>query len=161
MLFAAGLQGFVELLEHFPLLCREVNRRLDGDLGNDILIGGFTLYDDTICSVQAIGAYAAFNARGSCGQCVPCKVGATELARRLIALSEGRGGAGSLDEIAGWVAKITDWNRCASTSSLTPNSSVPTPTKRPSSICSRSSLAPLLSMAWNIRRASLRLVRCT
>jgi NADH-quinone oxidoreductase subunit F len=81
-------------------------------IGSGLGSAGFTLYDDTICSVQAIGAYAAFNARGSCGQCVPCKVGATELARRLIALSEGRGGAGSLDEIAGWVAKITDWNRC-------------------------------------------------
>jgi len=73
---------------------------------------GFTLYDDTICPVQVIGAYAAFNARGSCGQCLPCKVGATELARRFIALAEGRGSAKQMDEIGGWVAKITDWNRC-------------------------------------------------
>jgi NADH-quinone oxidoreductase subunit F len=81
-------------------------------IGSGLGSAGFTLYDDTICPVQAIGAYAAFNARGSCGQCVPCKVGTTELARRLIALSEGRGGAQQMDEISGWVAKVTDWNRC-------------------------------------------------
>jgi len=81
-------------------------------IGSGLGSAGFTLYDDTICAVQAMGAYAAFNARGSCGQCVPCKVGTTELARRLIALSEGRGGAQQMDEISGWVAKVTDWNRC-------------------------------------------------
>jgi NADH-quinone oxidoreductase subunit F len=81
-------------------------------IGSGLGSAGFTLYDETICPVQAIGAYAAFNARGSCGQCVPCKVGSTELARRLIALSEGRGGAQEMDEISGWVAKVTDWNRC-------------------------------------------------
>jgi NADH:ubiquinone oxidoreductase subunit F (NADH-binding) len=73
---------------------------------------GFTLYDDTICPVQVMAAYAAFNARGSCGQCMPCKVGTTELARRLIALAEGRGGVTTMDQIGAWVARVTDWNRC-------------------------------------------------
>ena len=95
--------------EHLDVpLSYEGLQSIESGLGS----AGFTLYDDTICAVQAMGAYAAFNARGSCGQCVPCKVGTTELARRLIALSEGRGGAQQMDEISGWVAKVTDWNRC-------------------------------------------------
>ena len=81
-------------------------------IGSGLGSAGFTLYDDTICPVQVIAAYAAFNARGSCGQCLPCKVGSTELARRFIALAEGRGSATTIDQIGAWVARITDWNRC-------------------------------------------------
>jgi NADH-quinone oxidoreductase subunit F len=52
--------------------------------------GGFTVYDNTACVIQAGLNFSRFLAIESCGQCTACKTGTGRITRRLELLEEGR-----------------------------------------------------------------------
>jgi NADH:ubiquinone oxidoreductase subunit F (NADH-binding) len=83
-------------------------RRVGAGLGS----GGFVVYDDTVCVVQVAAAMSAFLFRGSCGQCPPCKLGTEAITERFTRFAVGGGGVDDLQEIAGWIVRVTDANRC-------------------------------------------------
>jgi NADH-quinone oxidoreductase subunit F len=74
--------------------------------------GGFTVYDDTACVVRVAAALSDFLAAASCGQCPPCKLGTAKIAGRFGDLATGRGGAREVEELAAWILRVTDANRC-------------------------------------------------
>ncbi len=81
-------------------------------IGSGLGSGGFVVYDDTRCMVQVGHALSGFLAAESCGQCPPCKLGTTNIAASFGRLAGGEGDGGDLDEAAGWIARVTDANRC-------------------------------------------------
>lgn len=70
------------------------------------------VYDDSACIVQAATVLSRFLAVESCGQCPPCKLGTDALADRFLAIEEGRADHFILDEMAAWIDRVTDANRC-------------------------------------------------
>jgi NADH-quinone oxidoreductase subunit F len=48
----------------------------------------------------------------SCGQCPPCKLGSSAITEHLERIELGGGTTGDLDAIGGWLARVTDDNRC-------------------------------------------------
>jgi NADH:ubiquinone oxidoreductase subunit F (NADH-binding) len=83
-------------------------RRVGSGLGS----GGFMVYDDTACIARVAATLSGFLADESCGQCPPCKLGTEALRDRFAALAEGGARPGTLEEIAAWVTRVTDANRC-------------------------------------------------
>jgi NADH-quinone oxidoreductase subunit F len=81
-------------------------------IGSGLGSGGMIVYDDTACIVQAATVLSRFLAVESCGQCPPCKLGTDALADRFLALEEGRADRFVLDEMAAWIGRVTDANRC-------------------------------------------------
>jgi NADH-quinone oxidoreductase subunit F len=80
--------------------------------GSAMGAGGYWVLDDTACMVGAALAASRFLADESCGQCPPCKLGSTEITRRLDRLESGTADASDLDTIALWLRRVTDSNRC-------------------------------------------------
>jgi NADH-quinone oxidoreductase subunit F len=80
-------------------------------IGSGVGSGGMIVGDDTRCVVTSTQRLAEFLAIESCGQCPPCKLGTA-------GLSDGLGMLGSsgdqreLDDITGWLGRVTDANRC-------------------------------------------------
>jgi len=62
--------------------------------------------------VQVAAAVSAFLYRGSCGQCPPCKLGSETITERFTRLTIGGGDVSSIEDIAAWVLRVTDSNRC-------------------------------------------------
>jgi NADH:ubiquinone oxidoreductase subunit F (NADH-binding) len=89
-------------------LAYETLRALGSGLGS----GGFTIYDDTACVVAVAVAHSGFSARGSCGQCPPCKLGTEAITDRLRSLAAGSGVVRDVEEVAAWSTQVTDANRC-------------------------------------------------
>ena len=83
-----------------------------GALGSGMGAAGFAVYDDTACMVEVAREFSRFLYVESCGQCPPCKLGSGEITKRLAELEAGAGDAGDVDEIGGWLAKVTDGSRC-------------------------------------------------
>jgi NADH:ubiquinone oxidoreductase subunit F (NADH-binding) len=81
-------------------------------VGSGLGAGGFIVYDDTACVVQAGAVLSSFLAGASCGQCPPCKLGTQAIAVRLDRIHRGAASPDDLDEIAGWIERVTDANRC-------------------------------------------------
>ncbi len=88
-------------------LAFEPMKRAGSGLGS----AGFTVFDDTACAVRVAMAASAFLFRGSCGQCVPCKLGTGNITQGWVRLDLG-GDIGDVEEIAAWTARVTDANRC-------------------------------------------------
>ena len=80
--------------------------------GSGLGSGGFVVYDDSVCVVQVASALSAFLFRGSCGQCPPCKLGTEALTVAFTRLALGGAGEAVLDDIAAWLIRVTDANRC-------------------------------------------------
>jgi NADH-quinone oxidoreductase subunit F len=80
--------------------------------GSAMGAGGYWVLDDTACMVGAALAASRFLAEESCGQCPPCKLGSTEITRRLDRLESGIADASDLDTISLWLQRVTDGNRC-------------------------------------------------
>ena len=74
--------------------------------------GGFIVYDDTTCLLEAGAVLGGFLAAESCGQCPPCSLGTAALAERFDVLHEGAGDTGTVEELAAWTQRVTDANRC-------------------------------------------------
>ncbi|NND14065.1 MAG: NADH-quinone oxidoreductase subunit F [Acidimicrobiia bacterium] len=81
--------------------------------GSGLGAGGFIVYDDTACMVRVGAVLSRFLNRESCGQCPPCKLGTGEIAARLEELGSGATGRDAdLEELEGWILRVTDANRC-------------------------------------------------
>jgi NADH-quinone oxidoreductase subunit F len=74
--------------------------------------GGFVVYDDTACAAAVGAALCGFLANASCGQCPPCKLGTEAIRDRFARLAVGAGSLADVEELAAWVARVTDANRC-------------------------------------------------
>jgi NADH:ubiquinone oxidoreductase subunit F (NADH-binding) len=81
-------------------------------IGSGLGSGGFAAYDESACVVQVAAALSAFLYRGSCGQCPPCRLGTEAITERFTRLTIGGGSLGDVEEIAAWVLRVTDSNRC-------------------------------------------------
>ena len=81
-------------------------------IGSGMGAGGFIVFDDTACMVEVARQLSRFLYVESCGQCPPCKRGSGEITERLERLEAGVGSEQDVEEIGGWLAKVTDGNRC-------------------------------------------------
>ncbi len=81
-------------------------------IGSGLGSGGFVVYDDSRCMVQVGAVLSEFLAEESCGQCPPCKLGCTGIAASFRQLAAAAGDRGDVDELTGWIARVTDANRC-------------------------------------------------
>jgi NADH-quinone oxidoreductase subunit F len=74
--------------------------------------GGFMVYGQHRDIVQVLYMLARFLAIESCGQCLACKLGTTEICERLDRIVRGKGDEVDLDEIRKRCSTVTDGNRC-------------------------------------------------
>jgi len=81
-------------------------------IGSGMGAGGFIVYDDTACMVGVARLFSRFLSVESCGQCPPCKLGSAAITERLERLETGSGTQRDVDEIASWLSRVTDGNRC-------------------------------------------------
>ena len=81
-------------------------------VGSGLGAGGFIVFDDEACMVEVARQFSRFLSVESCGQCPACKLGTAAITDRLTRIEGGVGGAADLDETAGWLAQVTDGNRC-------------------------------------------------
>jgi NADH:ubiquinone oxidoreductase subunit F (NADH-binding) len=80
--------------------------------GSAMGAGGYFVLDDTACMVGAALTMSRFLADESCGQCPPCKLGSTEITRRLAQIEAGDGDVADVEVIEQWLGLVTDANRC-------------------------------------------------
>ena len=80
--------------------------------GSGMGAAGFIVYDDTACMVEVARQFSRFLYVESCGQCPPCKQGSGEITEHLERLAAGTGDTGDIQEMAAWLTKVTDGNRC-------------------------------------------------
>jgi NADH:ubiquinone oxidoreductase subunit F (NADH-binding) len=73
---------------------------------------GFIVYDDTACMVDAAYRFSRFLSIESCGHCPPCKLGSSEITKRLERIETGHGDDSDLAVIQGWLGRVTDGSRC-------------------------------------------------
>ena len=62
--------------------------------------------------VEVARQFSRFLYVESCGQCPPCKQGSGEITEHLERLAAGTGDTGDIQEMAAWLTKVTDGNRC-------------------------------------------------
>ncbi len=82
------------------------------EAGTGLGSGGMMVYDTSRCIVQVCATLARFLAVESCGQCVACKLGTTDMFERLERLVRGDGTRADLDELRKRTETVTDGNRC-------------------------------------------------
>lgn len=82
------------------------------EAGTGLGSGGFIVYDSSHCIVRVAAVLAHFLAIESCGQCLACKLGTAEIARRLAAIDAGEGTANDLEVIRDRCVSVTDLARC-------------------------------------------------
>ena len=80
--------------------------------GGGLGAAGFVVLDDTACMVEVARQFSRFLYVESCGQCPPCKRGSGEITERLARIESGAGTQQDIEEIEGWLRKVTDGNRC-------------------------------------------------
>jgi NADH-quinone oxidoreductase subunit F len=83
-------------------------RKAGGGLGS----AGFIVYDESACMVQAALKFSNFLAKSSCGQCVPCKSGCTNITELLKKIEFGEGSMDDLDAILSIAGRTTQQTRC-------------------------------------------------
>jgi NADH:ubiquinone oxidoreductase subunit F (NADH-binding) len=81
-------------------------------IGSGMGSAGFIVYDDRTCMVDAAYRLSRFLSIESCGQCPPCKLGSSAITEHLERIELGAGSPEDLDAIVGWLARVTDGNRC-------------------------------------------------
>lgn len=82
------------------------------EAGTGLGSGGFIVYDSTHCMVRVAATIAQFLAIESCGQCLACKLGTTEIARRLTAIDQGHGTTIDVEQVRDRCVTVTDLARC-------------------------------------------------
>jgi NADH:ubiquinone oxidoreductase subunit F (NADH-binding) len=82
------------------------------EAGTGLGSSGFVVYDTSHCIVRVAATIAQFLAIESCGQCLACKLGTTEVARRLTALDRGHGTLTDIEEVRDRAVTVTDQARC-------------------------------------------------
>jgi NADH-quinone oxidoreductase subunit F len=83
------------------------------DVGSGLGAGGFAVFDDSACLVQAAYLYSRFLAVESCGQCPACKFGTGEVTDALRALEDGRGTERDIELVLVRARSSTDGQKCA------------------------------------------------
>ncbi len=81
-------------------------------IGSGMGAAGFIVLDDSACMVEAARLFSRFLWVESCGQCPACKRGSSEITERLEQIEGGNGTDEDIAEIASWIDKVTDGNRC-------------------------------------------------
>jgi NADH-quinone oxidoreductase subunit F len=81
-------------------------------IGSGMGSAGFIVFDDEACMIEVARRYSQFLHVESCGQCPACKNGSAEITGLLQRIEAGEGEADDLDELAAWLEKVTDGNRC-------------------------------------------------
>ncbi|HEX2383840.1 MAG TPA: NADH-ubiquinone oxidoreductase-F iron-sulfur binding region domain-containing protein [Acidimicrobiales bacterium] len=81
-------------------------------IGSGMGAGGFIVFDDSACMVEVARMFSRFLWVESCGQCPACKRGSSEITARLEQIEGGNGSDDDIAEIASWLDKVTDGNRC-------------------------------------------------
>jgi NADH:ubiquinone oxidoreductase subunit F (NADH-binding) len=69
------------------------------EVGSFMGSGGMIVMDETSCMVDVAKYFMDFCREESCGKCVPCRVGTTELHGMLEAITEGRATLADLDKL--------------------------------------------------------------
>ena len=99
-----------------PLTASEIDTPMSFEdmeaIGSGLGSGGFIVYDDTTCAVEVGLVLSTFLQNGSCGQCPPCKLGTTAYMNGFGLLMEGRATLDDVDDLTGWLTRVTDANRC-------------------------------------------------
>ena len=62
--------------------------------------------------VQVAALYSRFLYVESCSQCPPCKLGSGEITERLERIEAGGGEDVDIEQIGGWLRRVTDGSRC-------------------------------------------------
>jgi len=73
---------------------------------------GFIVYDETACMVDLAHTFSRFLYVESCGQCPPCKLGSEDITSRLERIEAGYGDELDIEQIQGWLGRVTDGARC-------------------------------------------------
>ena len=81
--------------------------------GSGLGAGGFAVFDDSACMVQAAWRYSRFLFVESCGQCPACKFGTGEVTQTLQALEAGAGSDRDLELILERARGSTGGQKCA------------------------------------------------
>src|SRR5215203_1563807 len=99
------------------LLRRQLDLPLDFDsvrqAGSGLGAGGFAVFDDSACRVQAAWRYSRFLFVESCGQCPACKLGTGEVTQTLAAIQAGGGSDRDLELILVRARGSTGGQKCA------------------------------------------------
>jgi NADH-quinone oxidoreductase subunit F len=74
--------------------------------------GGFMVYDESRCIVDLALLFSRFLAAGSCGQCIPCKMGSRIITEHLYELQSGKGSKVDIDAILTETGRCTNQTRC-------------------------------------------------
>ncbi len=82
-------------------------------VGSGLGAGGFSVFDDSACMVQAAWRYSRFLFVESCGQCPACKFGTGEVTETLRALEAGGGSDRDLELILVRARDATGGQKCA------------------------------------------------
>ena len=80
--------------------------------GSGLGSGGFVVYDDSTCILEAVLAFARFLHSESCGQCPPCKTGTQDLAAILTRIEEGAGVEDDLNAALHRCSSVTGGQLC-------------------------------------------------
>ena len=81
--------------------------------GSGLGAGGFAVFDDSACMVQAAWRYSRFLFVESCGQCPACKFGTGEVTQTLSAIQAGGGSERDLELILVRARGSTGGQKCA------------------------------------------------
>jgi NADH-quinone oxidoreductase subunit F len=82
-------------------------------VGSGLGAGGFAVFDDSACMVQAAHRYSRFLFVESCGQCPACKFGTGEVTETLAAIEAGGGSDRDLELILVRARGSTGGQKCA------------------------------------------------
>jgi bidirectional [NiFe] hydrogenase diaphorase subunit len=74
--------------------------------------GGMIVMDDTSCMVDVARYFMDFCREESCGKCVPCRVGTTQLHMLLTRISEGRADRGDLAQLESLSGMVSATSLC-------------------------------------------------
>lgn len=101
---------------HAPLTGSQLDVTLDYEAmkesGSGLGSGGFIVYDDSTCIVEATLAFSRFLHIESCAQCSPCKKNSAEITNALERIENGEGSEDDLETAVGRCSSVTKGALC-------------------------------------------------
>lgn len=101
---------------HAPLTENQLDVTLDyeamKDAGSGLGSGGFIVYDDSTCIVEATLAFSRFLYIESCAQCSPCKKNSEEITNALERIDDGEGNENDIETALGRCASVAKGALC-------------------------------------------------
>ncbi|HSO51451.1 MAG TPA: NADH-ubiquinone oxidoreductase-F iron-sulfur binding region domain-containing protein, partial [Actinomycetes bacterium] len=74
--------------------------------------GGMVVMDDSVCMVDVARYFMDFCREESCGKCIPCRVGTTQLHTLLTRICDGDASLADLDQLESLSAMVKDTSLC-------------------------------------------------